>query len=113
MSDHVNSTGVENSYAAVQKFSKINNHTNSMYWIIGGVSRKDVLPIKGLFPVNFEFNDGHAVVQIIGDSQFERDYFCEYTSENCTFALINQTLIIKGKDRWGNPLEFNISVKRF
>lgn len=84
-----------------------------MYWVIGGVSRKDVLPIKGLFPVNFEFNDGHAVVQIIGDSQFVRDYFCEYTSENCTFTLINQTLIITGKDRWGNPLEFNISANRF
>ena len=53
--------------------------------------------------------DKRAIIRLSGDSQFERDFYCEYTNENCTFTLINGALIIKGKDIWGTPIEIDIS----
>jgi len=48
-------------------------------------------------------------VEIIGDEQFAQDYYGNYTNEYQKFVFINDTLLIKGKDRWGNPIEIDIT----
>ena len=50
-----------------------------------------------------------SVVKIIGDNQFERDYYSEYTNEYQIFNFISGTLLIKAKDRWGNSIEIDIT----
>ena len=50
-----------------------------------------------------------SFVDIIGDAQFERDYYVEYTNKYQKFIFINGTLLIKGEDRWGNPIEIDIT----
>lgn len=42
-------------------------------------------------------------------AQFELDYYGKYTNEYQIFTLINGTLLIKGVDRWGNPIEIDIT----
>ena len=41
---------------------------------------------------------------------FDGDYYSEYSNEYQEFAFVNGTLRIKGKDRWGNPIELNITA---
>ena len=40
---------------------------------------------------------------------FELDYYGKYTNEYQIFTLINGTLLIKGVDRWENPIEIDIT----
>lgn len=51
----------------------------------------------------------NSFVDIIGDAQFDRDYYGKYTNEFQTFTFINGILLIKGEDRWGNPIEIDIT----
>lgn len=51
----------------------------------------------------------NSFIDIIGDAQFERDYYARYTNEYQKFAFINGTLLIRGEDRWGNPIEIDIT----
>ncbi len=51
----------------------------------------------------------NSFVNIIGDAQFDRDYYGKYTNEYQKFTFINGTLLIKGEDRWGNPIEIDIT----
>lgn len=50
----------------------------------------------------------NSFVDIIGDAQFDRDYYGKYTNEYQRFTFINGALLIKGEDRWGNPIEIDI-----
>lgn len=51
----------------------------------------------------------NSFVNIIGDAQFDRNYYGKYTNEYQKFTFINGTLLIKGEDRWGNPIEIDIT----
>lgn len=51
----------------------------------------------------------NSFVNIIGDTQFDRDYYGKYTNEYQKFTFINGTLLINGEDRWGNPIEIDIT----
>lgn len=51
----------------------------------------------------------NSYIDIISDAPFERDYYSKYTNEYQTFSFINGTLLIRGEDRWGNPIQINIS----
>lgn len=51
----------------------------------------------------------NSSVDIIGDVQFEQDYYAQYTNEYQEFVFIGGTLLIKGEDRWGNPIEIDIT----
>lgn len=51
----------------------------------------------------------NSFIDIIGDAKFERDYYARYTNEYQKFAFINGTLLIRGEDKWKNPIEINIT----
>ena len=51
----------------------------------------------------------NSSINIIGDARFERDFYGKYTNEYQTFAFINDTLLIRGEDRWGNLIEIDIT----
>ena len=50
----------------------------------------------------------NSVFDIIGDEQFDRNYYTKYTNEYQKFTFINGTLLIKGKDRKGNSIKIDI-----
>lgn len=109
MSGTINSTGFENSYSAVQKYLTIRPQNNIEHKVTGVISSNGRTRFNGFLSVRIELMDKRAIIRLSGDSQFERDFYCEYTNENCTFTLINGALIIKGKDIWGTPIEIDIS----
>lgn len=53
----------------------------------------------------------NSFIDIIGDEQFDRDYYSKYTNEYQKFAFIDGILLIKGEDRLGNPIEIDITSK--
>ena len=48
-------------------------------------------------------------IYIIGDEQFDRDYYTKYTNGYQKFTFINGTLLIKGEDRREKPIEIDIT----
>lgn len=50
-----------------------------------------------------------SLVEIVGDAQFDQDYYGRYTNEYQKFIFINDTLLIEGEDKWGNPIEIDIT----
>lgn len=51
----------------------------------------------------------NSFIDIIGDVKFDRDYYTKYTNEYQKFTFINGTLLIKGEDRWRNPIDIDIT----
>ena len=51
----------------------------------------------------------YSFVEIIGDTQFERDYYSKYTNRHQKFSFINDALLIKGDDRMKNSIEIAIT----
>lgn len=51
----------------------------------------------------------NSFIDIVGDTQFDRDYYGKYTNEYQEFTFINGTLLIKGEDKWGNHIEIDIT----
>ena len=70
---------------------------------MGETRYNDILKIVPRIETN------NSSIDIIGDAQFERDYYEKYTNEYHVFTFINGTLLIKGVDRWGNPIEIDIT----
>ncbi|MBR1986629.1 MAG: hypothetical protein IKA24_07105 [Mogibacterium sp.] len=54
----------------------------------------------------------YSTISITQDANnvFERDYYSQYSNEYQEFSFVNGTLRIKGDDRWGNPVEINITA---
>ncbi len=64
---------------------------------------------NGILKVIPRIETNNSSIDIIGDAQFEWDYYGKYTNEYQIFTFVNETLLIKGVDRWGNPIEIDIT----
>ena len=73
------------------------------------VSSRGKTKYNSILKVIPSIETNNSFIDIIGDSQFNRDYYTKYTNEYQKFAFINGILLIKGKDRWGNPIEIDIT----
>lgn len=63
---------------------------------------------NNVLTVHPKIETNYSYVEIFGDDEFHEDYYIKYTNEYQEFNLVNGTLLIKGEDRWGNPIEINI-----
>ena len=73
------------------------------------VSFRGKIKYNSILKVVPSIETNNSFIDIIGDVQFNRDYYSRYTSEYQKFDFINGTLLIKGEDRWGNPIEIDIT----
>lgn len=73
------------------------------------VSSKGKNKYNNILKVLPRIETNYSFVEIFGDVQFERDYYVKYTNNYQKFAFIHGTLLIKGEDRWGNPIEIAIT----
>lgn len=64
---------------------------------------------NSILKVHLGIETNNSVVHIIGDAKFELDYYSKYTNKYQKFAFIDGALLIKGEDRWGNPIEIDIT----
>ena len=63
---------------------------------------------KSIFLVIMKIETNNSFVNIIGDEQFEQKYYTNYTNKYQKFDFIDDTLVIKGKDKNGCPIEIKI-----
>lgn len=63
----------------------------------------------GILNVIPRIETNNSFIDIIADSQFERNYYLRYTNEYQIFSFLNGTLSIQCEDRWGNFIEINIA----
>ena len=73
------------------------------------VSSKGKTKYSNILKVVARIETNNSFIDIIGDAQFDRDYYTKYTNDYQKFTFINGTLLIKGEDRWGNPIEIDIT----
>lgn len=64
---------------------------------------------KSILTVISRIKTNNSIVDIIGNTQFEPDYYGKHTNEYKMFTFINGTLLVKGEDRWGNRVEIDIT----
>ena len=73
------------------------------------ISSKGRAMYNGILDIIPSIETNSSFVRIIGDAQFESDYYEKYTNEYQLFTFIQGTLLIKCEDRWGNPIEIDIT----
>lgn len=73
------------------------------------VSSRGETKYSGILKVIPRIETNNSFIDIIGDAQFERDYYLRYTNEYQKFVFINGTLLIKCEDRWGDSIEIDIT----
>ncbi|ADL04350.1 hypothetical protein [Lacrimispora saccharolytica] len=73
------------------------------------VSSRGETKYNSILKVVPRIETNNSFIDIIGDAQFERDYYARYTNEYQKFAFINGILLIRGEDIWGNPIEIDIT----
>ena len=73
------------------------------------VSLREEIKYNNILKVIPRMDTNDSFVDITDDAQFERDYYSKYTNEYQKFSFINGTLFIKGEDKWGNPIEIEIT----
>lgn len=73
------------------------------------VSSRGKIKYDSILKVVPSIETNNSFIDIIGDVQFDRDYYTKYTNEYQKFIFINGTLLIEGEDRWGNPIEIDIT----
>lgn len=73
------------------------------------ISSRGKMLYNNILKVFPRIETNNSSIDIFGDVQFERDFYGKYTNEYQIFTLVGKTLLIKGKDRWGNPIEIDVT----
>ena len=73
------------------------------------VSSKGKMQYNGILKVIPRIETNNSFIDIIGDFQFEQNYYSKYTNEYQKFSFLNGTLLIECEDRWGNHIEIDIT----
>lgn len=94
---------------AIRDYMRYKAGNNFMHEARVLVSSRGETKYNNILKVVPRIETNKSIVTIIGDAQFERDYYVEYTNEFQAFSFINGTLLIKGEDRWGNSIEIDIT----
>lgn len=98
------------SQSAIKKYMRFKDINGYVHQARVLISCKGKTIYNGLATVVPSIQTNHSFIDIMGDVEFERDFYAKYTNEYQKFECINRTLFIKAKDRWGNNIEINISA---
>lgn len=98
-----------NSQYAIRDYMHFKTGNDYMHEARIVVSSKGKTKYSNILRVVPSIETNNSFIDIIGDAQFDRYYYTQYTNEYQKFAFIDGTLLIKGVDRWGNPIEIDIT----
>lgn len=54
--------------------------------------------------MNISIDTNYSYANLVGDEQFDRDFYFKSTNEYQKFKFIRGTLLIQAEDRWGNAI---------
>ena len=109
MVERVDVSTFANSQCAIREYMHFKLENEYMHEARVLVSSMGKTRYNDILKVVPRIETNNSSIDIIGDAQFELDYYGKYTNEYQIFTLINGTLLIKGVDRWGNPIEIDIT----
>ena len=109
LEDKVDVNAFSNSKCAIRDYMHFKLENEYMHEARVLVSSMGRTRYNGILQVLPRIEANNSAIDIIGDGQFERDYYSRYTNEYQVFTFINGTLLIKGVDIWGNPIEIDIT----
>lgn len=97
MGERVDVNTFENSQCAIREymyFKLKDEHIHGARVLVssmGEIQYNDILKVVPIIEAN------NSSIDIIGNAQFERDYYGRYTNEYQVFAFMNGTPLTKGK----------------
>ena len=103
MGEGVDVSTFANSQCAIREYMHFKLENEYMHEARVLVSSMGKTRYNDILKVVPRIETNNSSIDIIGDAQFK------YTNEYQIFTLINGTLLIKGVDRWGNPIEIDIT----
>ena len=109
LGDRVDVSTFANSQCAIREYMHFKLENEYMHEARVLVSSMGKTRYNDILKVVPRIETNNSSIDIIGDTQFERDYYGKYTNEYQIFTFINGTLLIKGVDIWGNPIEIDIT----
>ena len=111
MGKQLNIMTFSNSLSAIRKFLSLNGdcgkgdyNAKVLVSSNGKIQFSDTLRVI----ISIDHNDAH--VYIIGNTQFERDYYSDYSALYQVFDQVGYTLLIKGVDRFNRSIEIDITT---
>lgn len=105
MGERVDVSTFANSQCAIREYMRFKLENEYMHEARVLVSSMGKTRYNNILKVIPRIETNNSSIDIIGDAQFERDYYGKYQ----IFTFINGTLLIKGVDIWGNPIEIDIT----
>ena len=109
MGDRVDVSTFANSQCAIREYMHFKLENEYMHEARVLVSSMGKTRYNDILKVVPRIETNNSSIDIMGDAQFERDYYGKYTNEYQIFTFTNGTLLIKGVDQWENPIEIDIT----
>ncbi len=98
-----------NSQYAIRDYMHFKTGNEYMHEARVVISSRGKTKYNNILRVVASIETNKSFIDIIGDVKFDRDYYTQYTNEYQKFTFTNGTLLIKGVDKWGNPIEIDIT----
>ena len=109
MGDRVDVNTFANSQCAIRDYMRFKLENEYMHAARVLVSSMGKTRYNDILKVVPRIETNNSSIDIIGDTQFERDYYGNIQMNIRYLLFINGTLLIKGVDIWGNPIEIDIT----
>ena len=109
MGEEIDDQVFDSSQYAIRDYMNCKKGNNNMHKARVLVSLSGENVYNNILKVVPVIDTNYSSVDIIGDTQFERNYYTGYNNKYQKFTFINGALLITGKDRFGNSIEIDIS----
>lgn len=97
------------SHRAIKNYIDFRNENSFQHEARVIVSSKGKTLFNSIILVNISIDTNYSYADLVGNEQFDRDFYSKYTNEYQKFKFIRETLLIQAEDRWGNAIEIDIT----
>jgi len=110
MDQHLEFNQIIASNNALKQYMRIKKGNEKEHKATVIISSYGKMVYHGILPVFPVVGTNVSFIEILGDNSFARDFYSRYSTDYHIFNCINGTLLIKGNDIWGNPVEIDIAA---
>jgi hypothetical protein len=97
------------SQRAVKNYIDFRNENSFQHKAIVIISSKGKTLFNNIILVNISIDTNYSYACLVGNEQFDRDFYSKYINKYQKFKFINGTLLIQAEDRWGKAIEIDIT----
>lgn len=97
------------SKGAIKDYMDFRDENSFQHKAIVLISSKGKTLFNCVMTMNIAIDTNYSYAVLVGNEQFDRDFYSKYTNEYQKFKFISGTLLIQTEDRWGNAIEIDIT----